>query len=81
MDDKFRQLINIPFAGVVVFGRNINDWPPRDVPVVQHSRLVRVLCHQVGLGQLRDAVRFAPLVRLQDGLGGERRERVSQSLD
>lgn len=68
VDYEFSQLIDVPLA-VVVLGRNINYRPTRDIAMVQHSRLSRVLCHQIRLpAQLLYAVRLAPLVCLQDGL-------------
>lgn len=78
VDYEFSQLIDVPFA-VVVLGRNINYRPTRDIAMVQHPRLARVLCHQIRLpAQLLHAVRLAPLVCLQDGL--ERRSSANRGM-
>lgn len=68
MDNEFGQLIDVPFRRVVVLGGNINYRPTSNVPMVQHPRLVCVLCHQLRLTQILDPIRLPPLVRFQDGL-------------
>lgn len=80
MDDKFGQLIDIPFARVVVLGGNINYRPSRNVTMVQNPRLVRVLCHQLRLAQILHPVRLSPLVRLQDRLFYVNYERVGTQM-